>query len=184
MLGYAGPDAQLHNGGGVDRTAPVQDRIRHIIDQASRAGFTTFDEAIEAYYIETFDETWPLHLDQRLSRNRRLPRLLGALRDASKEWSHWERRGFQEQITQGAEEILVDELDLFRTRCLGLSPRGELAHSEVDTVQDGDSDRATRNSRTFQNHVRAFLFLLPLLPQTASRGHPPLGLKINICSEH
>lgn len=138
------------------RAAPVQDRIRYIVDSVIEAGFTTFDEAIEAYYTETFDDASPLDRDQRLSRNRRLPRLLGALRDASKDWSHWERRGFQEQITQGAEDILVEELELFRKEYTDTAFLREMTTSELGGGQTAGTGRGSNNRRTFQDSVRAF----------------------------
>ncbi|KAK3943770.1 bZIP transcription factor [Diplogelasinospora grovesii] len=158
-LEYVRPEIPSHaatnprGGRSIDRAAPVQDRIRHIVDSAIEAGFTTFDEAIEAYYTETFDETSPLYRDQRLSRNRRLPRLLGALRDASKDWSHWERRGFQEQITQGAEDILVDELELFRKEYTDTAFLREMTNSELGGGQTAGTSRGSSNRRTFQDNV-------------------------------
>ncbi|KAI8665893.1 BZIP transcription factor [Fusarium keratoplasticum] len=160
-LEYVRPEIPSHSatnphprgGRSIDRAAPVQDRIRHIVDSAIEAGFTNFDEAIEAYYTETFDETSPLDRDQRLSRNRRLPRLLGALRDASKDWSHWERRGFQEQITQGAEDILVDELELFRKEYPDTAFLREMTSSELGGGQTAGTSRGSRNRRTFQDNL-------------------------------
>lgn len=166
-LEYVRPEIPSHaatnprGGRSIDRAAPVQDRIRHIVDSATEAGFTTFDEAIEAYYTETFDETSPLDRDQRLSRNRRLPRLLGALRDASKDWSHWERRGFQEQITQGAEDILVDELELFRKEYTDNTFLREMTNSELGGGQTAGTSRGSSNRRTFQDNVCAFPPVLP-----------------------
>ncbi|KAK3312062.1 hypothetical protein B0H66DRAFT_569990 [Apodospora peruviana] len=158
-LGYIHPEIPSHaainprGGRSIDRAAPVQDRIRHIVDSATEAGFTTFDEAIEAYYTESFDETSPLDRDQRLSRNRRLPRLLGALRDASKDWSHWERRGFQEQITQGAEDILLDELDLFKKKYTETEFLRDMTNSELGGGQNAGTGRGSSNRRTFQDNL-------------------------------
>lgn len=161
----------------IDCSSPVQDRIRHIVGQATKAGFATFDEAIEAYYTESFDETSQLDRDQRLSRNRRLPRLLGTLRDASKGWSHWERRGFQEQITQGAEDILVEELNLFKTQCPDLAFRRDIVNMELEMTEAG-TNRIMSNSRKFQDHVCTFSFLShlaspPLPPLPPSSPAPP-----------
>ncbi|CAI4215848.1 unnamed protein product [Parascedosporium putredinis] len=97
----------------VNVTSPVQDRILYIIDQVAAMGFDSLEEVVEIYYTKTFESTSPLHQHQRLSRNRRLPRLVGSLHTAAKNWDNWERRGFREQITLGAEEIFAEEMDLF-----------------------------------------------------------------------
>ncbi|GAB0139053.1 hypothetical protein EsDP_00007269 [Epichloe bromicola] len=161
-LDYLRPGIPSHHatisrgGRTIDRGAPLPDRIRHIVDSAIEAGFTTFDEAIEAYYTENFGESSPLDRDQRLSRNRRLPRLLGALRDASKDWSHWERRGFQEQITQGAEDILVDELQLFRKDYIDAAFLREMTNTELGGDQTVGTGQGSSTRRTFQDNVCAF----------------------------
>ncbi|GAM86519.1 hypothetical protein ANO11243_045330 [Dothideomycetidae sp. 11243] len=97
------------------RDAPMEQRLKYVTDQARAMGFANFDDAIIAFYSHTFRESSPLFNDQRLSRNRRLPRVLAALRDAAQDWSEWERRGFQEEIIRAAEENLVKEFHAFRS---------------------------------------------------------------------
>lgn len=41
---------------------------------------------------------------------------MSTLYNAAKDWSDWERRGFREQITQAAEDILVEELKSYITQ--------------------------------------------------------------------
>nr|A0A348AXX8.1 RecName: Full=Transcription factor kkR; AltName: Full=KK-1 biosynthesis cluster regulator [Curvularia clavata]BBC83961.1 Basic-leucine zipper (bZIP) transcription factor [Curvularia clavata] len=101
---------------GVDENAPLQDRVRYMRDQAVAMGFGSLDDVVEAHYTQKLECTSPSFQEQRLSRNRRLSRLLSTLHNAAKDWSEWERRGLQEQVTQGAEDILVSELNSYITQ--------------------------------------------------------------------
>ncbi|KAK1997112.1 hypothetical protein LX36DRAFT_87248 [Colletotrichum falcatum] len=117
-----------------------QARVCYLMEQAAAAGFETLDEAVAAYYTETFEDVPALYQEQRLSRNRRLPRLLNTLQSAARGWSEWERRGFQEQMTMGAEELLVQELNAFvrrQQRPGGISSGG-------DGVRSADNDDAAK----------------------------------------
>ncbi len=113
---YAADMPQDEDRWDVDVPASAQERIRYIVDRATAVGFDTFDEAVAAYYTKKFEDTSLLCVDQRLSRNQQLPQLLSTLHNAAKDWSEWERRGFQEQIIQNAEEALVEELSSYITR--------------------------------------------------------------------
>jgi hypothetical protein len=129
----------------VDATAPLQDRIRYVMDQAVAMGFGTLDEVVAAYYTEMFEHTSPLYKEQRLSRNRRLPRLLSTLHNAAKDWAEWERRGFREQITQGAEEILVEELNSFIAQHLfGAASKGPATYGLEGKQAGRKRDRKER----------------------------------------
>ena len=97
----------------IDATGPLQDRVRYMRAQAVAMGFGSLDDVVEAYYKQKLEYTSPSYQEQRLSRNRRLSRLLSTLLNAAKDWLEWERRGLQEQITQGAEDILVSELNSY-----------------------------------------------------------------------
>ncbi|TQN66295.1 Transcription factor radR, partial [Colletotrichum shisoi] len=123
-----------------------QGRVRHVIEQAAAVGFETLDEAIAAYYTETFEDVPSLYQEQRLSRNRRLPRLLSTLQSAAKGWSEWERRGFQEQIAMGAEELLVQELRTFIAR----QKTGAGSGMEA-TARNEVTETATARSQRVQN---------------------------------
>lgn len=93
----------------------MEERLRFVTDQAKAMGFPSFDDAVMAYYNHSFPESSPLYNEQRLSRNRRLPRVLATVRESAQEWSEWERRGFQEEIVRSAEENLVREFHAFKT---------------------------------------------------------------------
>lgn len=95
----------------------IEERISKVTERAIAVGFSSFDEAVVQYYTARFDSASPLCHDQRLSRNRRLPLLMSTLHRSSKDWSEWERRGFQEQMTLGAEDVLVSEVDSFMVQC-------------------------------------------------------------------
>lgn len=134
-----------------------QGRVRHVMEQAAAVGFETLDEAVAAYYTETFEDMPSLYQEQRLSRNRRLPRLLNTLHSAAKGWSEWERRGFQEQITLGAEEVLVQELNTYITQQRmsadgNRSASGDMGEARVEHTED-----ALRRRRKVQNDVSANL---------------------------
>ncbi|KAL1619692.1 hypothetical protein SLS56_010024 [Neofusicoccum ribis] len=91
------------------KTAPLDERIEYVLECAQTAGFDSFDALASAYYTGTFDDGSLLAAEQRLSRNRRLSKLLADVFDAARGWSAWERRGFHEEILQSAEAMLVAE---------------------------------------------------------------------------
>jgi len=148
----------------IDTAAPVQDRVRYIMDQAATVGFNTIDDVLAAYYTEKFDETSLLCQDQRLNRNRRLPQLLSTLHNAAKRWSPWERRGFQEQITLGAEEILIAELNSFTARYPSDTAGQETLVKNLGGEQLG-SRRDPRVWRNVQDNVT--------ISSYAFLSHPP-----------
>ncbi|PNP47102.1 hypothetical protein THARTR1_10607 [Trichoderma harzianum] len=85
------------------------ERIGLIMETVQAAGFDSFDALVSAYYCDTFGEASPLANEQRLSRNRRLPKVIADVFQATKGWSTWERRGFQEEILKTAESMLISE---------------------------------------------------------------------------
>ncbi|KAL7947433.1 hypothetical protein V8C42DRAFT_286087 [Trichoderma barbatum] len=87
----------------------ISDRIGSIMENVQAAGFDSFDALVSAYYCDTFGEASPLANEQRLSRNRRLPKVIDDVFRATKGWSTWERRGFQEEILKTAESMLISE---------------------------------------------------------------------------
>ncbi|GME25286.1 Basic-leucine zipper (bZIP) transcription factor [Neofusicoccum parvum] len=91
------------------KTAPLDERIEYVLECAQTAGFDSFDALASAYYTGTFDDGSLLAAEQRLSRNRRLSKLLADVFDAARGWSAWERRGFHEEVLQSAEAMLVAE---------------------------------------------------------------------------
>jgi hypothetical protein len=84
------------------------------MESAEMAGYHDFNALISAYYTSDFPESSSLSNEQRLSRNRRLPKVLFELFQATSSWSEWERRGFQEEILKTAENMLSLEGDSAR----------------------------------------------------------------------
>lgn len=79
------------------------------MEKVRAAGFDSFDALVSAYYCGNFGEASFLANEQRLSRNRRLPKVIDDVFQATKQWSAWERRGFQEEILKTAESMLKSE---------------------------------------------------------------------------
>jgi hypothetical protein len=77
-------------------------------------GFDSFDELVAAYYGEDFHESSLLAYEQRLSRNRRLPKVIAEVSHAANQWTSWEKRGFQEEILKTSESILAAESNSVR----------------------------------------------------------------------
>jgi hypothetical protein len=80
-----------------------------IMEKVRAAGFESFDALVSAYYCGNFGDASPLANEQRLSRNRRLPKVIDNVFQATAQWSAWERRGFQEEIFKTAECMLKSE---------------------------------------------------------------------------
>ncbi|POR34499.1 Uncharacterized protein TPAR_05301 [Tolypocladium paradoxum] len=89
--------------------ATLDQRFEGIMQHVEAAGFESFDDLVTAYYSDTFCETSPLANEQHLSRNRRLPKVISDVFQATDNWTHWERRGFQEEILKTAESMLISE---------------------------------------------------------------------------
>ncbi|RYP14563.1 hypothetical protein DL765_006296 [Monosporascus sp. GIB2] len=106
-------DSSLHIGGGAtrlpSRDSPMEERFESVMERVLSLGFDSFDELVTAYYSESFGESSPLTNEQRLSRTRRLPRVLEELYHAADQWSAWERRGLHEEILKMSESMLVGE---------------------------------------------------------------------------
>ncbi|EEP77456.1 predicted protein [Uncinocarpus reesii 1704] len=94
--------------------ASLDERFELIMECVAATGFDSFDTLVTAYYNETFGESSPLANEQRLSRNRRLPRVIADVFDAAGGWSPWERRGFHEEILKTTETMLLSESDRVR----------------------------------------------------------------------
>lgn len=85
------------------------ERFSRILEHVQAAGFESFDALVTAYYSDNFGESSPLANEQRLSRNRRLPKVLADLFLAADQWTPWERRGFHEEILKTTESMLLSE---------------------------------------------------------------------------
>jgi len=98
-----------------------------ISDPLEASVFPNFDSLVTAYYCETFADSSPLANEQRLSRNRRLPKVVADLFSAAQTWTSWEARGFHEEILKTAEAMLIsegDDLDVSEVAVL-LGPQGQ-----------------------------------------------------------
>ncbi|KAI1125311.1 hypothetical protein F5Y10DRAFT_247369 [Nemania abortiva] len=94
--------------------ATFEEKFQYVMSCAQRVGFDNLDTMALHYYTRSFNSTSVLALEQRMSRNRRLPELLAELRKQSMTWSAWQRRGYEDEILKAAEEICVSEYSEFR----------------------------------------------------------------------
>lgn len=106
--------------------APVEERFEYVLRCAQRVGLQGFDTLASQYYARNFNPGSALALEQRLSRNRRLPGLLAELRKESTTWSAWQRRGYEDEILKAAEEICASECREFWRREANSSESGGL----------------------------------------------------------
>ncbi|KXS93460.1 hypothetical protein AC579_3493 [Pseudocercospora musae] len=93
---------------------PIEDRINLVIAQARTAGYCDLGSAWHEYYTAALPVGSALSVEQRLSRNRRLPGVIASLSRSAQSWSAWERTGFQEQLVNSAEAVLINECRSFR----------------------------------------------------------------------
>lgn len=121
-------------------------RLHHVIDQARAAGYDSLDAVFREYYNAAFSSGSPLGVDQRLSRNRRLPGTIASVGRNAQNWSAWERRGLEEELVKCAEAVLIDECHAFRS-----SPQ-YLECKEAFLKGNEEADDALH---TFQDRVRA-----------------------------
>ncbi|KAI0430088.1 hypothetical protein F5Y09DRAFT_356278 [Xylaria sp. FL1042] len=112
-----------------NQQATVEQQFEYVLNCAQHAGFDSFDTMALHYYTRNFHPGSALALEQRLSRNRRLPELLAELRKQSTTWSELQRRGYQDEALKAAEEICTMELNQFY--------RSEASRSEIE----GGSER-------------------------------------------
>ena len=87
----------------------LEERFERIMEQVEAAGFESFDALVATYYSAPFGEASPLANEQRLSRNRRLPKVVSDVFQATRQWSGWERTGFYEEILRSTETMLISE---------------------------------------------------------------------------
>lgn len=87
----------------------LDDRLTTILAHLQQAGFDSFDALAAAYYSSSLPEPSRLAREQRLSRNRRLPRVMAEIFRAAAGWSTWERAGVNQEVIRAAECLLVEE---------------------------------------------------------------------------
>lgn len=93
----------------------MEEQFEDVLSCAQRAGFSNFDNMALDYYTRDFHPASALALEQRQSRNRHLPELLGEIRKQSTTWSALQRRGYQDATMKAAEDICAAEFNEFRT---------------------------------------------------------------------
>ncbi|EHK17169.1 uncharacterized protein TRIVIDRAFT_227013 [Trichoderma virens Gv29-8] len=127
------------------------ERIGSIMENIQAAGFDSFDALVSAYYCDTFGEASPLANEQRLSRNRRLPKVIDDVFRATKGWSTWERRGFQEEILKTAESMLISEGAGARPSVM--SKIEPLLNSHDPTNPEATAEALTNLKRSIQDEL-------------------------------
>ncbi|KAH8800370.1 hypothetical protein F5884DRAFT_757978 [Xylogone sp. PMI_703] len=105
------------------------ERVEYLVECARSAGFDSFDALVTAYYTAGFGESSSLTNEQRLSRSRRLPRVVADVFNASSQWSDLERRGFHEEILKITESILG-------TECY---TAGDILRAGIESFTDAES---------------------------------------------
>lgn len=91
------------------RRESIDKRLESLLERVEDAGFENFDSLVTAYYSLTFPESSPLYIEQSLSRERRLSRVIWEIFRSSSQWAVREREGFNEEITKISESILITE---------------------------------------------------------------------------
>ncbi|KAL7813936.1 basic-leucine zipper transcription factor [Trichoderma aethiopicum] len=126
--------------------------IESIMENVQAAGFDSFDALVSAYYCDTFAESSPLANEQRLSRNRRLPKVIDDVFRATEGWSSWERRGFHEEILKTAESMLTSE---------GAGARSSLMSKITPLLESHDASNPAATAEALVNLKRSIQNELP-----------------------
>lgn len=87
----------------------IEESFNFVFKCARKAGFDSFDSMVCQYYTSTFDKSSDLSIEQRESRNHRLPALLANLREHSTTWSTSEHDGYHDEILRSAEKLYLRE---------------------------------------------------------------------------
>ena len=146
-----------------------------ILEAAKIQGFGSFDDMVTAYYTGLFEVGSQLQIAQKLSRNRRIPEILQAIRDSARKWTRWEANGYEDEIIRSAEAVLVDEFD--RATAVLVDHKKNIDQSsdwqtlcetstvaivtEPDTLSKTESKTTTTTAGSLQEDVR-HLTIFPL----------------------
>jgi hypothetical protein len=165
--------ADMVSGSGFDdfpsrpkKSSSLDERFGYILGCSKDLGFDSFDDLASAYYTSEFEDSG-LFGEQRVSRMRRLPEVLASLREHSMRWSQWERQGYQNEILQLAESILVEECikftqnDMLKKEMLFLGQKSHdsdrptpILDSAIRKILQNEVSRSlTLNSSKFQRPV-------------------------------
>ena len=122
-----------------------------MLECARRVGLGwDFDELATQYYTSSFQPGSALALEQRLSRNRRLPGLLSQLRQCLSTWGTSQRRGYEDESIKTAEQICVRELGEFFANTQRHRDKVGEGGSEGVEQREGDGGSDTL---MFEDHV-------------------------------
>ena len=83
--------------------------IENIIQKAKAEGYENFDDLVAAYYCDTITGNSRMAIEQQLSRNWRLSKVLADISQAANNWTTWERRGFHEEMLRIIQSIVIAE---------------------------------------------------------------------------
>ncbi|KJK81228.1 hypothetical protein H634G_03762 [Metarhizium anisopliae BRIP 53293] len=108
--GTSTPQAPTESGPIPARNAAMDERVESIIRHLQSIGFESFDDLATAYYSRTFSDLSPMTAGQHINRDRRLAKVILNVLQAADNWTHWERRGFHEEILRVAESVVTPEL--------------------------------------------------------------------------
>ncbi|KAG7289995.1 hypothetical protein NEMBOFW57_006374 [Staphylotrichum longicolle] len=106
----------------------LDERLTTILAHLHQVGFDSFDALAAAYYSSSLPEPSRLASEQRLSRNRRLPRVMAEIFRAAAGWSTWERAGVNQEVIRAAECLLVEE---------GAAARGMVVEGSLGIITGG-----------------------------------------------
>lgn len=132
----------------------VDKRFEFVLDCARTSGFKNFDSLVTAYYNSSFDNASSLAHEQRLSRNRGLPRVISDVFQAADNWSDWERRGFYEEILRMTEAMLTSESQDAQDDSRNNSPPWLNMQNETNGSYVGQA--VTAMKRSIENDVLGF----------------------------
>ncbi len=138
----------------------LNDRIEFILKCTQASGFDSFDSLVMDYYNEDFGETSSVANEQRLNRNRGLPKFISEIFQATDHWSDWERRGSREEILKVTDNLLITE---------GEHARHHLKLDINSTLESQNYSNGVPTShivgvkKTIQNEVRTHCYTITLL---------------------
>lgn len=164
----AGTATKTTRGSALPSTTPLpstmEDRFELISESVRHAGFKSMDDMILSYYTAALDEDSDMCHEQRMSRKRGLPAILSALRISAATWDEYERQGYQAEILESAESLLVHECrELFSSSAFKhrlshlhspLTPHTPSSSSSLD----GDGGFENPGGNTAAPHQSVFMY--------------------------
>jgi hypothetical protein len=148
------------------RNGTLGEKFEFMLECTQAVGSDNFDSLAITYYTGKFGASTPLANEQRLSRNRGLPKLIGEVHQAAKEWSDWERRGFYDEIFKTTELCLMTELERarqpFREVLAPLLATQDSANGNAEGGADGPS--VVSMKRVIEDEVSKVLYSQHLKP--------------------